>query len=115
MSKLLRQLRRHFHQNSSVNDNRFNRATKDTRMEKPMCDGKGISFAKYSIPMISAALFLIVVNSHNIGILKLAKEVTCGRVTSTTRIVGQIEMHTEVEKSCVGEDSKPNNKHYQEK
>ena len=106
MSKLLSQLRRHFQKNSAVNSSRCNCATQGMGLQNQRHVGQGLSIIKYSALLIPVALLLVAVHMNDARILRLAREVPCGHVVSTIRIVNKIEMHTEVEKSCVDSDSK---------
>ena len=111
MSKLLRQLRKHFQKNSTVPDHRCHRATHATELQNPKHVAKGLGLINYSILLILAALLLLTVHIDSANVSMLSKEVTCGRVSSTTRIVGWLETQREVEKTCVDNDSKSDIKH----
>ena len=106
MSKLLRHQHRPFQESSSVNDGQGVLDAQSSKTQQHQkCDYRSPNICKYSISLISATLLIIAIYANNTRVLNISRNIQCGHVTSTIRILNQVEMHTEIEKSCADNNS----------
>ena len=106
MSKLLRQQHSPFQKSSPVNDGQGVRDTQSSEIQhRQKCDHRSLDIYKCSISLVSATLLFIALYANSTRLLSISREIQCGRVTSTIRISSQVEMHTEIDKSCADNSS----------
>ena len=105
MNKLLRQFQKRIQRNSTVNNNEFSCLTRNSKQLTQSSARKGFTIYKGLTQIALGMLIAVTAHAHGTDVQVLSKDISCGHIISSIRIVGVIEIRTEVEKQCAAGNS----------
>ena len=105
MNKLLRKFQKRVQRTSTVNNNEFSGLTRNSNHPTQSSDRQGLPVRKGLAQVALGILVIITVYTHSAKVEALSKEIECGHVISSIRIVRVIEIVTELEKQCPEDNS----------